>query len=1045
MSKTAASRGWTVACCIVPILAVIFLAVTLVVAPASHRGNAGALPATSFESQPGAVKPAARGRIQATYAALPLAFEQNQGQTNSQVKYMARGDGYTLFLTANDAVFSLHSPLNSPDRSPASHSALSKAKVSSGNGKHNTQDDSSAVVRMQLSGANSLARVEASDKLSGSANYFIGSDPSKWRKNVPRYARVSYQNVYPGVNMAFHGAQRQLEFDFVVAPGADPQPIGFHFTGARSMKTDDSGNLVVSSTAGDVLLHRPVAYQQQNGAQQTVDARFVLKADNRVSFELGKYDHSRELVIDPSVSYAYSTYLGGSAEDDGLGIAFDSSGNAYVTGQTMSANFPTAGGVLPNTSTGGTFDVFVSKIASDGSSLTYSTYIAGSGAGTKGNDSGNAIAVDSSGDAFVAGGTESTNFPTTAGSFQPAIVSGATGNAFVLELNPAGNGLTYSTYLGGEVDDTAFGVAVDSSGNIYAAGRTSSSKFPSKNALQTTQAGGFLAKLKPAGGGPTDLLFSTFVGGGLNDSVSAVALDSSANAYVTGQTESSTLHTTAGVLQSTFGGVSDAFVTVIKTDGSAYVYSTYLGGSDIDIGLAIAVDSSGNAYVTGQTASSNTSAKPFPTTTGAFQTTFGGGAYDAFVSKLNSTGTALVYSSYLGGPMADYGVGLAVDGSGNAYLTGRTLSSPGFPLKNPTQATFQGTSDAFVSEVNSPGSQLLFSTYLGGNGDQDTTTSGGVAVDSLGANIYVTGNTTASTNFPVTPNPGVFQPTYGGGTDAFVAKYAQQTFSIAATTPAAVSPGTPATSTVTLTALNGYNSPVNLSCTVTGSGSPLPACSVASSFSVNPVTPTPTGAATTLTITTSGASASILRPRKIFYAMWMPIAGLSLIGIGFSCSRSHRKKVLGVLVVGMVMVGVLFLPACGGGSSGGGKSCPTAPSAPTGLAASSTTSTGTTLNWTAATVGANCSVTGYTVYQNGTSIGTPSGTTFAVTGLTASTKYSFTVAASDSAGLSAQSTPLSVTTGGVSTPAGAYTVTITGTGTDAAKTTQTTQFTLTVN
>ena len=728
--------------------------------------------------------------------------------------------------------------------------STSEAKTFSGNSS--ARDDSNAVVRMQLSGANSHASVDATNELPGTANYFIGNDPSQWRRNVPRYARVSYQNVYPGVTMAFHGAQRQLEFDFVVAPGANTRPIGFHFTGAQGLKRDDSGNLILSSTAGDVQLHKPVAYQDQNGRRQTIDARFVLNGDNQVGIELGKYDRSRELVIDPSVSYTYSTYLGGSAEDDGFGIASDSSGNAYVTGQTMSANFPAAGGVPPNTSAGGTFDVFVTKIAADGSSLIYSTYIAGSG--TKGNDSGNAIAVDSSGDAFVAGGTESSNFPTTTGAYQTAIASGATGNAFILELNPAGNALTYSTYLGGEVNDKAFGVAVDTSGNIYAAGQTSSSLFPSKNALQTTQAGGFLAKLKPAGGGANDLLFSTFVGGGLSDFVSAVALDSSANAFVTGQTQSSTLHTTAGVLQSTFGGVSDAFVTAIKTDGSAYIYSTYLGGSDIDIGLAITVDSSGNAYVTGQTASSNTSAKAFPTTTGAFQTTFGGNPYDAFVSKLNPTGTALAYSSYLGGPMADYGVGIAVDGGGNAYLTGRTLSSSGFPLKNPTQATFQGTSDAFVSEVNSAGSQLLFSTYLGGNGDQDTTTAGGIAVDSLGANIYVTGNTTA-TDFPDTAK--FFEPAYGGGaTDAFVVKYAQvapQTFSLTATalSPSTVSPGGSATSSVTVTPTNGFTGSVTLTCSISPAVTLGPTCGMASATPASPAT---------LTVSTTAATALLRRP-----------------------------------------------------------------------------------------------------------------------------------------------------------------------------------------
>ncbi len=963
MSKPAASRGWTFALCMVPILAVIFLAVPLVVAPASHRGNAGALSTPSFESQPGvvksgAVKPAARDRVQTAHAALPLAFEQNQGQTDSQVKYMARGDGYTLFLTANDAVFSLHSSLNSRGRSLVGRNALSKAKMFSG--KQNAQSNSSAVLHMQLSGANSLAKVDANGKLSGSANYFIGNDPRKWRKNVPRYARVSYHDVYPGVNMAFHGAQRQLEFDFVVAPGADPQPIAFNFSGAQGMKKDESGNLIVSSTAGDVLFHKPAAYQDRNDARHAVDARFVLKADNQVSFRLGKYDHSRELVIDPSVSYAYSTYLGGSAEDDGFGIAFDSSGNAYVTGETMSTDFPRAGGVPPNTSAGGSFDVFVTKIAANGSSLIYSTYIGGSGVG-KSNDSGNAIAVDASGDAFVAGGTESSDFPTTAGSFQPAIASGATGNAFIFELNPAGSALTYSTYLGGSISDIALGVAVDSSGNVYAAGKTSSPDFPlSANPLQGSPVGGFVSKLKPAGAGASDLVFSTYLGGGGNDFVNAIALDSSANAYVTGQAESSTFHTTTGAFQTTFGGgITDAFVTAVKADGSAYIYSTYLGGSDIDIGFAIAVDSSGNAYVTGQTASSNTSAKPFPTTTGAFQTTFGGGAFDAFVTKLNSTGSALVYSSYLGGSQADLGASIAVDGAGNAYVTGQTSSSDFPTAGTPTQTTFGGgTFDAFVSEVNAAGSALAFSTYLGGSGDEDTTGNfGAIAVDSAGATIYVTGNTASNTDFPITPNPGVLQTGYGGGAfDAFVTKYAQQTFSIAATAPAAVSPGTSATSKVTLTALNGYNSKVNLTCSVTGTGSPLPACST-TSFSTNPLTPGSPGTTSTLTITTIGPSSSIFHARKIFYAMFLPIIGISLVGVGFN---SRRKKVLGILIIAMALAALLLMPACGGGSSGGGGG-------------------------------------------GGGGGGT----------------------------------------GG--TPAGSYTVTITGTGTDAATITQSTQVTLTVN
>jgi hypothetical protein len=952
LSKLVALRGRACAFCVLTVFAILAVA-ALIVVPAAHRGSASNVSEAFLSSQPPSVTSAVRDRIQASYGARPLAFEQNDGQTDAQVKYMARGNGYTLFLTANDAVFSLHSSSASGGRSAASRRASWDTKTSSE--KHPAKSDSTAVVHMQLVGGNSQAKVAASDVLSGTANYFLGNDPSKWRKNVPRYARVSYQDVYPGVDMAFHGAQRQLEFDFLVAPGANPQPIGFDFTGARNVKTDGSGNLVISSTAGDVLVHKPVAYQQQNGTRQPVDARFVLTANNRVGFELGNYDRSRELVIDPSVSYAYSTYLGGSAEDDGFGIAFDSSGNAYVTGETESPNFPTLGGVPPNTSAGSTFDVFVSKIAADGSSLVYSTYIAGSGSG-KGSDSGNAIAVDSKGDAFVAGGTESTNFPTTAGSFQPKIVSGAIGNAFIFELNPAGSALTYSTYLGGSVSDVALGVAVDSTGDVYAAGKTSSTNFPlSPTPLQAAAAGGFLAKLKPSGAGASDLVFSTYLGGSAQDFASAVALDSSANAFVTGQTSGALSGTP---LNSYGGGISDAFVIAVKADGSAFIYSAYLGGSDIDVGDGIAVDSAGNAYITGETASSNASTVPFPLLS-PLQPVFGGLPFDAFVTKLNPAG-ALVYSTYLGGNLSDVGASIAVDGSGNAYVTGQTSSS-NFPPASPTQPAFGGgTFDGFVSEVNAAGSALVFSTYLGGNGDEDTTGNfGAIAVDHSGDFIYVTGNTT-SANFPTqAPFPYTGGKTYGGGaTDAFGVKYAQgPVFAMVATTPSAVSPGTSATSTVKLTAYNGYNSPVNLSCSVTGSGSPLPACS-ATSFASNPLTPARPGATSALTITTTGPSSSTYHPRKIFYATLLPIVGISLVGVGFGAGR---KRVLSCLMVGIALAALLVMPACGGGSSSGG----------------------------------------------GGGGGGGGGT------------------------------------GG--TPAGPYTVTITGTGTDAAARTQSTQVTLTVN
>jgi hypothetical protein len=1023
LSKPAASKAWVsgvwiCAFCAVPVLAII--AVTLLAfSPARHSKAAGQVSAAHVTSQPATATPAARGRIQANYASLPLAFEANQGQTDSQVKYMARGNGYTLFLTANDAVFSLQSRSAESATSAVRRGAVQQKKNSAPrHTQQDTQKDLTAVVRMQLIGGNSLAQVSASGQLPGKSNYFLGNDPSKWHADVPHFARVSYQDVYPGVNLAYHGAQRQTEFDFIVAPGANPAPIGFHFTGAQGIKTDDSGNLVISSAAGDVELHKPVAYQEQNGARKLVDARFILKANNQVSFELGNYDRSRELVIDPSVSYAYSTYLGGSGNDEGQSIAFDSSGNAYVTGETTSADFP---GFSSTNKLKGTMNAFVTKIAPDGSSLIYSTYVGGNK-----SDSGNSIAVNASGDAFVAGGTTSTTFPVMpAGAFQTRL--NGTTNAFVFELGSSGT-LTYSTYLGGTGADVALGIALASGsslGDVYVVGKTTSSDFPILGALQGSLgsgniASGFVTKLNSSG---TAVVYSTYLGGSsVGDLAGAVAVDSSDNAYVTGQTFSLTFPT-KNALQSACGsctgGNSNAFVTVINPLGSAYVYSTFLGGSGVDAGDGIAVDSTG-AYVTGATTSSN-----FPLQS-ALQLTYGGGT-DAFVTKFNPAGSALLYSTYLGGSGFDVGASIAVDGSNNAYVTGQT-NSANFKTVNPTQAALGGGNDAFVSEINSAGSALIFSTYLGGSADEDDGGNyGAIAVDSAGANIYVTGNTAStSTDAPPFPTDNAVQATNGGGTDAFVVKYTQgttPTFSLTATalSPASVVQGSTATSTVTVTPVNGFTGNVALSCavsgpsgatspptcgfvpaTVTGGSGPsaltvsttatttagaytisvigtgpstmqstplsLTVTAVPPTFSLtatalSPASVSPGGTATsmvtvtgaggftgtvtlactitgpsgpypptcsgtavpgtpgTLTVKTTAATALLQHPANsrssgVFYAMFLPIGGMALLGFGSAGSR--RKKLFGLLLLGLLLSGVLLMPACGGSSYGGG-------------------------------------------------------------------------------------------------------------------------------
>jgi hypothetical protein len=890
--------------------------------PASHRSPSGL-------AKSAAVSPlsAAQSRIRANYAALPLAFEQNKGQTDAQVKYMARGDGYTLFLTANDAVFSLRSRTAAPQSSAKSSrgadnflrpgvelhtsSAAPSASPAAGN-------DLTAVVHMQLTGANSSTKISASDRMPGVSNYFVGSDRSKWQTGVVHFARVSYKDVYPGINLAFHGAQRQTEFDFIVAPEANPAPIAFHFSGAQDIKTDDAGNLVIASRAGNILLHKPVAYQEQNGTHQLVEARFSLKANNQVAFALGNYDRSRELVIDPSVSYLYSTYLGGTGDDEGQGIAVDGNGNAYVTGQTASTNFPTTSGAY-QTSQHGTSNVFVSKIKSDGSTLMYSTYVGGSG---NPGDAGNAIAVDGSGNAYVTGGTNSTDFPHSNGAFQTAL--NGTSNAFLFKLTSSGS-FSYGTYLGGNQIDSGLGIALatDGSGDAFIVGRTNSHDFPTQNPVQTggypsgSASAAFVTKFNSSG---TALAYSSFLGGSSDgDTASGIAIDSSNNAYITGQTFSTSFPTTTGAYQtacnSCSNGNSNAFVTVLNPAGSDYVYSTFLGGTALDAGDGITVDSTGAAYVVGVTTSST-----FPTTAGAYQTTYGGST-DAFITKLSSTGAALLYSTFLGGSGFDTGAGIALDASGNAYVTGQTSSS--FPVSNPTQASPGGGNDAFVAELNpaaGTSQQLIFATYLGGSGDEDDGGNyGGIAVSSTGANIYVTGNT-ASTNFPTqTPFPYNGGGANSGGNDAFVTAYTQtvsSTYSLSGTalSPSSISPGGSATSTITASSTTGFTGSVTLSCTVSPAVTLGPTCATASA---TPGTPA------TLTVNTTAATSMLQPPLNrhssgMLYAMLLPLTGMALMGMTLNTTRSRRKKLFGLLLIGMVMATLLLMPACGGSSSSGG-------------------------------------------------------------------------------------------------------------------------------
>ncbi len=716
------------------------------------------------------------------YGKLPLSFEANQGQTHEQVKFLSRGRGYTLFLTGNEAVLALRGPAPARnDRGKRARpetakleDALRRTKVlrhpkdggvTTAAELEDNEAASQAVLRMKLLGANRNPQVVGLDELPGKSNYFIGNEANQWRTNVPHYARVEYQEVYPGINLIFYGNQRQLEYDFVISPGADPGAITLSFHGADAI-TFDKSDLVLHTPAGEFIQRAPVIYQQEvNGKRKTVGGRYLLKRDHSIGFQLGSYNPRLPLIIDPVLSYA--TYLGSSGDEGGQSLAVDSDGNVYIVGSVDSAGFPTTPGAFQTAFGGGRFgvlsgDAFVAKLNPDGSALLYSTYLGGSG-----SDQGNSIAVDINGNAYVIGSTRSTDFPTFA-AFQ-AVLGGEV-DAFVAKLDAMGSALVYSTYLGGNEFERGFDIKVDPSGSTYLTGLTRSTNFPaSAGAFRTTLGGGtcsdgfssfpcadaFVTKLNALG---SALIYSTYLGGNDADNGSSIAVDSLGNAYVTGVTES-TDFPLQGPFQPAFGGGSllfsgDAFVAKLNPDGSALIYSTYLGGNAVDSGVSIAVDSLGNAYVAGATGSLN-----FPVAS-PFQSNLNG-IRDAFVTKLNAAGSALVYSTYLGGSGADSATGIAVNGGGNAYVAGFT-TSPDFPTTKPVQPFF-GDDDAFLTKLNEMGSALAYSTWIGGS---DADHASHVAVDASG-NAFVTG-WTLSTDFPTT-NP--LQGTHSGGTfDVFVLK-----------------------------------------------------------------------------------------------------------------------------------------------------------------------------------------------------------------------------------------------------------------------------------
>jgi hypothetical protein len=706
------------------------------------------------------VPPARKPASEDIYGKIPLHFEQNAGQTDEKVKFLARGKGYALSLTAENAVLALE------------------------------KDGQATTLRINFAGPHRAPEIEAENRLEGQTNYLVGNDPNNWKTGIANFERVRYRQIYDGVDAVFYGNQQNLEYDFIVAPNVSPAKIALSFEGADELKIGANGDLILN--VGDRVLHqlKPFVYQEIDGARKEIAAHYRItkttngkeRPTNLINFEIGEYDRSKPLIIDPVL--AYSTYWGGTfgsgagnIGDRGEGIAVDSSGNAYIVGSTTSDTFPTVN-PFQTVRTGG-ISAFVAKLNAAGTGFVYSTYLNGAAVAGGGNTVGTAIAVNGAGNAFVTGISQSCNLPTTAGAFLPAGSPSCAGGfkGFVAKLNTTGNGLDYGTYIGdpnynfgGEMR----GIAIDSSGNAYLTGFSNLSTFP-------TTAGAFHAA--PASGSGHDvfviklnanasaLTYSTFLGGGNTNNADAfgqqsafptsIALDSASNAVVAGHT-TATNFPLQNAIQSSYVGFRDGFVTKLNSNGTGLIFSTYLGGSGRDAEpINVALDSANNVYLATTTQSAN-----FPTTPTAFQPFFYGGNAGTVLTKLNSAG-GLVYSTFLGFEDVDLGAGnsVAVDAGGNPYLVGNGINSV-FPV-TPLNLTPTPTARSFVAKFNDTATGMIFSTFFnGGNGNLTSLTD--IALDG-GGNAYITG-VTAETTFPTTagaPQTTNQNTTFG---NAFVSK-----------------------------------------------------------------------------------------------------------------------------------------------------------------------------------------------------------------------------------------------------------------------------------
>src|SRR5438067_4103968 len=745
---------------------------------------------------------------------LPLSFEMNRGQFDPQVRFASRGAGFKAFFTQSEMVFVLRKPAsnsaaqgNTNASKPASPQTAAQAKQAREE-RAAQRAASRAVVRMSLVGANAASTVTGVEALAGKINYFRGNNEQKWITGVPTFRRVSFAGIYPGIDLIYYGKGRQLEYDLVVAPGVNPNQIAFDFDGAERVEVDAASGALIIHAAGGAQMRqgKPLIYQEVNGMKRAVSGGFTTNG-NRAGFSVGDYDRSRPLVIDPAI-ITYSTYLAGEDNDRVHDIAADADGDAYAVGWTESETFPVKD-AYQSGQNNNTDEAFVTKFNPDGTELIWSTYLGGGQGQIDFNTEGTAtaddgaygVALDADRNVYVTGWAYSVDFPTR-NAMQPHLADACCGSdSFITKLNAAGDQLVFSTFFGGaDGTDVGRGIALDSKNNVYVVGYTDSFAFPTTKPIQGEIDGrtahihttnehfdGYLAKIDSSG---QFRVYSTYIGGSLDDVALGVKVDRVGNAYVTGWTDSTEapplFPTTSGAFQTSPGGngtTRDAFVTKVDAAGSQYLYSTFLGGNGSDAAWGIALGTDESAYVTGYTDSSDnrdapaavTTQNDFPTTASAFQKQNNGG-FDAFLTRLAPDGSTLLYSTYIGGaanegdggsqclscPDRNDGAAVAVDLFGNAYITGWTESTfvppppgggnapavaPGnFPTKDafqPNPGSSPGSSppasrDAFVSMFNTNASgnnSLVYSSFLGGSRQDEGEA---IALDPAG-NLFVAG------------------------------------------------------------------------------------------------------------------------------------------------------------------------------------------------------------------------------------------------------------------------------------------------------------------